>query len=71
MLNDKKRVLDWRKNQRTKAAVRAMAVQSLHRDLANLYPAHLLMNKNELIHQHISGVFPSRNDNIYAPFAYE
>ena len=38
--------------------------------LADLYPAHLLTDKNDLIYQHIYDAYPSRTDNIYTHLTY-
>ncbi len=39
--------------------------RTLRRDLAGIYPAHLITDKNDLIYQHIYDACPSRTDNIY------
>jgi len=69
-LKSNKLVLDWRKKQQTKAAVRQTIRRSLARDLRPLYPTDLLTEKNELIYQHIYDAYPSQSDNIYARVAY-
>ena len=69
-LKHSKLVLDWRKKQQTKAAVRQTIRRPLNRDLASLYPSHLLADKNELIYQHIYDAYPSRTDNIYSHLTY-
>jgi len=69
-LKSNKLVLDWRKKQQTKAAVRQTIRRTLARDLRPLYPSDLLAEKNELIYQHIYDAYPSRSDNIYAHAAW-
>lgn len=63
-------VIDWRKKQQTKAAVRNTIRRTLHHDLAPFYPAALLTEKNELVYQHIYDAYPSPTDNIYAHLTY-
>jgi type I restriction enzyme R subunit len=69
-LENGKLVLDWRKKQQTKAAVRQTIRRTLARDLRPLYPDDLLLEKNDLIYQHIYDAYPSRTDNIYANRTY-
>ena len=69
MLKAEKLVLDWRKRQRTKAAVRAF----IEIELDKLPPAYddddLWQQKCELAFQHIFDAYPGEGRSLYAASA--
>ncbi len=65
-LKENKLVLDWRKKQQAKAAVRLAIQRRLKRDLSSLYSAELLDAKQELIYQHIYDQYPSSSRWLHA-----
>ena len=65
-LKENKLVLDWRKKQQAKAAVRLAIQRSLKRELAPFYPAAMLADKQELVYQHIYDTYPDAAGSIVA-----
>ncbi|CAN5873467.1 type I restriction endonuclease subunit R [soil metagenome] len=65
-LKENKLVLDWRKKQQAKAAVRLAIQRSLRRALAPFYPAAMLADKQELVYQHIYDTYPDAAPVIFA-----
>jgi type I restriction enzyme R subunit len=72
-LKANKLVLDWRKKQQAKAAVRLAIQRSLKRELAPFYPAAMLADKQELVYQHIYDTYPDAAHTIFVepPESYQ
>jgi type I restriction enzyme, R subunit len=60
-----KLVLDWRKKQQAKAAVRLTIHRNLKRDLAPFYPGELLTEKQEAVYQHIYDSYSGQGQSLY------
>ena len=65
VLKTEKLVLDWRKRQRSKAAVRAFIELELEK-LPPAYSDDLWQQKCELTFQHIFDAYPGEGRSLYA-----
>jgi type I restriction enzyme R subunit len=64
-LKEEKLVLDWRKTQQTRAAVR-QAIEMELDELPDVYTKGLYNQKCELVYQHIYESYWGRNQSVYA-----
>jgi len=67
-LKEEKLVLDWRKTQQTRAAVRQAIEMELDK-LPEVYPKELYDQKCDLVYQHVYESYWGKNQSIYTPLS--
>ena len=64
-----KLVLDWRKRQQARAAVRVAISETLDSELPDAYSKELYQKKCDLLYQHVYDSYFGQGRSIYTPAA--
>lgn len=70
-LKKEKLVLDWRKRQQSRAAVRVCIEEILDRQLPDIYVPDIYRHKCEVIYQHVFDSYTNQTQSVYASAAQE